>query len=115
MGTFPPVVTTYHDEKRHRQILAEKINTLNQAKFNTYLEITLRPSQTTTTIQDNRITATSVFSFMPVTAHAAAALANVYVAESTMIPSTNKTPGSAVITHASSSNTDQSFRIAILG
>jgi hypothetical protein len=114
-NTFPAVVITHNDEKIHRRILAEASNRHNMGKFNVVLEVTLRASQTTTTIQDNRITANSVFVFMPTTAHAATAAANIYVSESTITAATNTTPGSAVITHASSANTDQSFRVGILG
>lgn len=107
--SYPTVQVANHDEKVHRRQLAEAINRHNNSKFNCALEITLRVSQTTTTISDARITAFSVLSFMPTTAHAASALANLYVPETTM------KSGQAIINHASSANTDQSFRIGIFG
>lgn len=108
-ASYASVQVANHDEKVHRRQLAEAINRHNNGKFNCALEVTLRASQTTTTISDARITAFSVLAFMPVTAHAAAAVANLYVLEATM------QSGQAIINHASSANTDQSFRIGIFG
>lgn len=112
---FKPVPTHFANEEVHRRKLAEKLNDINNAKFNCALEVTLVANAVSTTIQDQRITGSSLFSFMPVTAHAAAALGGLYVPEATIIPAIGTTPGSAVIQHANDANTDKSFRVGIFG
>jgi hypothetical protein len=95
------------DQVEHRRKMARKINGLNQGKFNATIDVTLRASQTTTTLTDPRIAATSGIVFMPQTAHAAAALASLYVSA--------RQKGQATLTHASSANTDQTFTALIIG
>lgn len=70
-------------------------------------DVTLTASATTTTLQDERIGPNSFIWFMPQTANAKTALANIFV--------TGRTKGMATINHASSANLDQIFTYAILG
>lgn len=104
---FPAVAETSSDEKEHRRQLAQIANRLNRGKFNATGSITLRASQTTTTLTDERIGATSYIDFMPTTAHGATAKQSIFM--------TNFIKGAATINHASSANTDQSFVYAVLG
>lgn len=76
-------------------------------KANCAADLTLRANQTTTVIQDARLSAFSVLTFMPITANAAAAKAAMYV--------TDQNTGTATINHASTAATDKTFRIGIHG
>lgn len=104
---YPAVPVVFGDEKTHRRLIAEAANRHNQGKFNCALAVTLTANVATTTITDIRITANSVLSFMPTTAHAAAELATLYV--------TNPQSGSAVLNHANNGNTDRTFNMGIFG
>jgi hypothetical protein len=96
------------DVTEHRRMMARAINRLNGGKLNCTLDVTLRPSQTTTPIADPRLAATSFIAWMPQTANAGAAMAaGLYV--------TGRTKGAAVLNHASSTATDQAFTLLILG
>lgn len=83
------------------------VNNILRGKTNNTGEVTLRVSQTTTTLTDIRIGINSVIQLMPMTANARTALANVYFDE----------PGdeTVVINHSSSVNADQEFRYTITG
>ena len=95
-------------ESEHRRKLARAINRINQGKLNCTLDVTLTPSQTTTTVADPRIARTSFLSWMPQTASASAAeRAGIYVS--------GRAKGSAVLNHAASAATDQTLTILILG
>lgn len=109
MSSYNAVPVTHANEMTHRRLLAEKINQINQGKFNCFIELTLTHDAASTTLNDARISAFSVLSFMPVTAHAASELTTLYVPEATM-----KT-GQAVITHSNSATTDRSYRVGIFG
>lgn len=71
--------------------------------------VTFRASQTTTTLTDPRITATSQVVLTPTTANANTAWLTHYIAETALVE------GSRVITHASAVATDQTFRYSIRG
>jgi len=88
-------------------IVIDFINQIMRGRINATQDITLTVSATTTTITDSRIGPKSFIGFMPQTANAKTALANIYV--------TGRTKGSATINHASSVNTDQTFTCLILG
>jgi hypothetical protein len=105
---FPPVPEDEQNEKEHRRKLARQLNRINQGKFNCSIDITLRASQTTTTLTDARIFATSLLLPDPMTANASTALlAGIWFS--------NRIKGSATINHASNAATDQTFRIGIFG
>lgn len=77
------------------------------AKANCTVDLTLTASATTTTMTDFRIHPGCVLGFMPTTANAATAKASIWVS--------NVGKGTATINHASSANTDQDFRVSIVG
>lgn len=86
-----------------RQIVAG----IMDGKVNATGSVTLTASDTTTTMADPRIGAASVLLFMPTTANAKTAAANLYVSA--------RASGSATLTHASSANVDQTFAYAVIG
>lgn len=86
--------------------LVAMLNTLI-GKANNTASLTLTAGTTSTTMTDARLSAVSVMTFMPTTANAAAATAALYV--------TDQKKGQATVRHASSANTDQTFRVAIHG
>lgn len=88
-------------------IVVDFVNRLLIGKLNATVDVTLTASVTTTTLNDSRIGASSFLDFMPQTANAATAKANIYV--------TGRTKGQATINHASSANVDQTFTVLIIG
>ena len=95
-------------EGEHRRKLARALNRINGGKLNCTLDVTLRPSQVTTTVVDPRIASTSFLGWMPQTASASAAeRAGIYVG--------SRGKGSAVLSHAASAATDQVLTVLILG
>jgi hypothetical protein len=104
---FPPVPEMEPDEKEHRRKMARAINRINGGKVNATGAVTLRASQTTTTLTDARIFSTSYIDLMPLTAHAAAALSAIWFSAAAK--------GVITINHASSANTDQSFTYLVVG
>jgi hypothetical protein len=96
------------DAEEHRRMLARAVNRLNLGKLNGTVDLTLRASQTSTTLTDPRLAATSFLMWMPQTASAS-------VAERAGIYVTGRTKGSAVLNHVSNAATDQTFTILIIG
>lgn len=76
-------------------------------KTNNTVDITLVASSATTTITDQRITATSYIGFMPLSANALNAWTTLRVSA--------QTNGSATLTHALDTVTDKDFRVLIVG
>jgi hypothetical protein len=95
------------NEREHRRKIARAVNNILSGRVNATVEVTLRASQTTTTLTDPRISATSFIDFMPLTANALTAKANLRVSA--------QQSGEATLTHASSANTDQQFRVLVIG
>lgn len=89
-----------------RQV-AEVVNQMMDGKTNNTGTVTLRASQTTTTLNDLRIGVKSVILFMPTTANAAGALSGLYVSARG-----NQT---ATLTHASNAQTDKTFDYCVIG
>jgi hypothetical protein len=89
------------------EIVIDFVNRLMIGRLNATRDVTLTASATTTTLTDSRLGPNSFIGFMPQTANAKTALANIYV--------TGRTKGSATINHASSANTDQTFTVLIVG
>lgn len=85
------------------------IQQLAQGRSNAVGTVTLRASQTTTTVTAPNCGAGSSVALFPATANAAAIVASTYVL------STNITPGQFVVTHPSNSNTDKTFYWIALG
>ena len=90
-------------DRQLREIVAGAM----QGKTNNTGTVTLTASSTTTTLTDPRIGAESVILFMPTTANAKTAAANLYVSA--------RASGSATLTHASSANVDQTFGYCVIG
>tara|TARA_R110000824_G_scaffold275346_1_gene464045 strand:+ start:38 stop:337 length:300 start_codon:yes stop_codon:yes gene_type:complete len=85
--------------------VAEVINSAMAGKTNNTGSVTLRASNTTTTITDERLGFDSVILLSPLTANAAAQIP---------YPST-KAKGSVIITHTSTAHTDLNFDYIIVG
>jgi hypothetical protein len=102
-------VPEFHsDATAHRRVMAQAITRLNQGKLNGTLEVTLRPGETATPVEDPRIAAGSVLLWMPRTASAGAAeRAGMWV--------TGRAKGRAILNHAAAAAADQDFTLLILG
>ncbi len=95
------------DHGQHLRLVSGALNNTIDGKVNSTGSITLTASATTSTLTDARIGANSIIFFMPTTANALTANANLYVSA--------RADGSATLTHASSGNTDQTFGYAVFG
>lgn len=100
-----PVSPVGSNSAEHRRQIAEKFNSLLQAQG--HLDVTLAANAGTTTIIDARIQYYSFLDWMPMTAHAAAVDASMYVLQGTL------KNGIAVVTHTNDANTDKTFRFLI--
>lgn len=87
--------------------IARSVILLMDGKHNATGSKTLTANAATTTLTDMRLTATSVVTFMPKTANAAAALGGLYV--------TARTNGSCTLNHANNAQADKSFDYTING
>lgn len=108
-GRAPANVGNAADVQWVRRI-ADVVNLILKGKLNAVLQVTLRPGQSTTTISDARITASSALHLQPLTSHAAAALAT-----SPYVLPTSQNVGSVTFTHANDANTDKTFNMTIVG
>jgi hypothetical protein len=103
-----PVPLSGTNDILHRRNLAVAINNLQQGQLNVSGTITLISNVATTTLTDARISAINWIGLMPTTADAATAyVAGIYFGSQNI--------GSVVLHHASSANTDQTFRYVIIG
>lgn len=89
--------------------LAFAIQQLAAGRSNATGTVTLRASQTTTTVLAQNCGAGSAVFLFPQTANASAVLASTYA-----LP-TNVTSGQFIITHPSNANTDKTFWYVCLG
>lgn len=76
-------------------------------KLNSTAELTLDANATTTAFSHARLSSVSTLTFMPLTANAATAKGTIYV--------TGQNNGVATINHASTADTDKTFRVFING
>lgn len=104
--TTPPQLRDDNPERLMRN-LAEAVRQILDGKMNLVKTVTLRASQTTTTVTDTRIGPTSYIGFMPTTTNAAGALATTYISA--------RGDGSATIAHASTADSDKTFVLLIVG
>jgi hypothetical protein len=95
------------DEKRHRRDIAQWAQWATQGHLQNAGSVTLRASQTTTTVTDERVSVNSVPLFTPMTSSAAATVPTLWVS--------TVTTGSFTITHSSTAAVDKTFRYALLG
>ena len=87
--------------------IASVVNLLVDGKNNATGTFTLTASATSSTLTDRRIGENSIILFMPTTSNANSAKDDLYVSA--------RADGSATLTHASSSNTDQTFGYLVIG
>lgn len=106
-GGSVTVPTFQADEKTHRRKIAEWTKTANQGHIPVTGTVTLTPSTTTMTIQDQRCGPNSHVSLTPTTAKGASAMPSLHVS------SYNK--GNFVLAFASSATTTKTFSYSILG
>ncbi|RKP56360.1 hypothetical protein [Pararobbsia silviterrae] len=104
---YPLVPLSMKNEAQHRQALALTTNNAAQGKINVSSQVTLAAGATTTTVKDSRIGATTVISFCPLTADAAAALSGLYVSA--------QVKGQMTLTHANTASTDRTFAVTFIG
>lgn len=108
---FPIPPLDHEDGKEHRRLLGQSVQGLMSGKSNNILDVTLTASQASTTVEDARLTFSSVLLPMPRTANAAAEIGNgtMYVADS------GRVNGEVTITHANNAQTDRDFYFVIVG
>jgi|TARA_R110001606_G_scaffold222083_1_gene369932 hypothetical protein len=104
---FPVVPISIPDHSLHLRLVSNSLNNTINGKLNSTGSLTLTASATTTTLTDERIGGNSVILFMPTTANANTAKANLYVSA--------RGEKTATLTHASSGNTDQTFGYVVIG
>ena len=106
-SSYKTVPLSVPDQSVHLRMLSLALNNTIAGKVNSTGSATLTASATTTVLTDERIGSGSVILFMPTTANASTAYANLYVSA--------RIEGSATLTHSSSANTDQTFGYVIFG
>lgn len=99
------IATTEKDTAK----FAMAIQQLQNGRSNATGTVTLRASQTTTTVTATNCTANSAVFLFPATANAAAVVATTYILAA------NITNGQFVVTHPSNANTDKTFYWVCLG
>ncbi len=104
---FLNVPVSMPNQAQHLRLISNTVNNTLDGKLNSTGDVTLRASQTTTTLVDERISVNSVIILEPTNANSNTAKANLFVSA--------KINGSATLTHASSSNTDQKFGYVVIG
>jgi hypothetical protein len=102
-----PVPRTWANVADHVARLADAINNILKGKLNNTGAVTLTANAATTTLTDSRIGAESAIVLQATTANAAGAVATTYL----------DAPGngSVVINHANNSQTDRTFKYAVIG
>ena len=106
-SSYKTVPLSVPDQAAHLRMISIALNNTIGGKINSTGSLTLTASATTTTLTDERIGSGSIILFMPTTANASTAFANLYVSA--------RVDGSATLTHASSANTDQTFGYVVFG
>lgn len=89
-------------------LLAVAVNALARGRLDSVIEVTLDANSATTTVTNELITPNTVMLPMPVTANAGAELGAGALSYLT-------TTGAATITHANNTQTDRTFRFALIG
>jgi len=95
------------DSALHLRVVSQALNNTIDGKLNSTGNITLTASATSSTLTDRRIGENSIILFMPTTSNANSAKDDLYVSA--------RADGSATLTQASSSNTDQTFGYLVIG
>lgn len=93
--------------RQHAREISTAVRVVMQGGLNVCGDFTIAAGVGTTTLSDGRLTGGSVVLLTPITANAAAALANVYAS--------TRNNGSWVFTHANNAQVDRTFRYAVIG
>ena len=93
--------------EEHRRQIAIVLNNSLDGKLNSTGSITLTASSATSTLNDRRLGATSVLSFMPTTSNASAGMTSLYVSA--------QGKQTATLTHANNAQTDRTYKYIIIG
>ena len=103
------VPTTYRDVKAHLRLVVNGLKELADGRVNSVSSVTLTASSATTSVTDIRVGPDSSVHFDPTTANAAAeqAAGGMYVS--------SRGDQTFTITHANNSQTDRTFKYAVLG
>ena len=109
ISEYPIPPTDNPDEEKHRRQIAQALQLSQAGKNNNIIDVTLRASQTTTTVSDARIAFTTFPWPESVTANARAIASGPYVIDS------GRVNGSFILTHASDANTDLTFKLLLGG
>ena len=104
---FLNVPVSMPNQAQHLRLISNTVNNTLDGKLNSTGDVTLRASQTTTTLTDARLGGNSIILFMPITANGRTGLNGMYVSA--------RAEGSATLTHASSSNADQNLSYCVIG
>jgi hypothetical protein len=91
----------------HRRQIAIVVNNSLDGKLNSTGSITLTASSATSTLNDRRLGADSVITFMPTTSNASAGLSSLYVSA--------QGKQTATLTHANNAQTDRTYKYIIIG
>lgn len=101
-----PFVRQEYDRKQQERSFVRTINALLRGRSNNTTRVTLRTNQTTTEVEDSRVTADTETLLIPRTATAAAAADKVFA---------TATLGKVTITHDSSAAPDRTFGVVLVG
>ena len=104
---FPTVPLSIPDQGQHLRLVSTSLNNTINGKLNSTGTITLAANATTTTLTDARIGGNSVIIFMPTTANGRTALNSLHISA--------RSSGTATLTHANSTNTDQNLSYCVIG
>lgn len=112
---FPGVQEFMPDANEHRRQMARKINSLNNAKFNVAVDVTLNASTGATVVYDQRIGFRSAITpLMGMSPEGAAAIAAGIWCDGVM-GGPGTTTSSITVHHASNASTNQRIRFGIFG
>lgn len=109
MTGFPLVPIDWGNEREHRRKLADGANRALTGKLNATFNVTLSANQAATTVTDVRLSAASFIGLCPLTADAAAEIANGTLHVSA------QDKGTLTLAHANNAQTDRSFRLLVIG
>ena len=102
----PTLPLNWEDRDEMLLLVAQAVNGMMKGETNNNFDVTLTASATQTTVSEAAVTIGVVPYFTPRSASAAAALANLW---------TESKPGSLIIHHDSSADTDRTFTVCIFG
>ena len=107
--SFPGVRISFRTWQEAVRALSEAVNRILNGKLNATIEVTLDAGETSTTVSNPRLTATSFIGFCPLTATAATTImgGGLYVS--------SQDTGELILAHLDEASTDRTFRLLIIG